>query len=154
MGIKVKQNSRNILRVMFDKSEKEIEAILIRNFQMIGEYCIGYARDSGLYTDRTGNLRSSIGYVITVNGKEIKKGGFDPSKNKGSDGIIGARDGYQAALRRAAELPHKYVLVVVAGMFYAEYVEKAGYDVLIATEIEAKDFARQLFNNLVSQTRK
>lgn len=154
MGIKVKQSSRNILRVMFNKADKEIEAIIIRNFQMIGEYCIGYARDSGLYTDRTGNLRSSIGYVIGLNGKEIKKGGFDASKNKGSDGVRGAMDGYQSALKRMAELPHKYVLVVVAGMFYAEYVEKAGYDVLIATEIEAKDFARQLFNQLASQIKR
>lgn len=153
MGIKARRSSKNIMRLMFDKANKNVEAVILRNLLIIGEYCIGYARDSGLYTDRTGNLRSSIGYVIALDGNEIGKGGFDSSLNRGKEGEDGARNGYEFALKKLARKRSKYVLIVVAGMFYAEYVEKAGYDVLIATEIEAKDFARQLFNQLASRIR-
>lgn len=139
---------------MFVKEAVEkSEQLIVRNLQTVGEYAIGFARDWGLYTDRTGNLRSSVGYIIAKNGKEIFKAGFDAAANSGTEGETGAREGYKYALELVKNHSGKYALIFVAGMFYAEYVEKAGYDVLIGTEIEAKEFARQLFSQISKQAK-
>ena len=48
-----------------DKAEERIYKLL----QRAGEEFVKIARNSGKYIDHTGNLRSSIGYVIAINGK-------------------------------------------------------------------------------------
>lgn len=88
----------------------------------IGEQFVNDARENGSYTDRTGNLRSSIGYVILKNGQQIGGGGFKggEGERKGNDVLNGAK----------ARYPVGYVLIVVAGMDYAAAVESKGRDVL------------------------
>jgi len=76
--------------------------------------------ETGFY-DHTANLRSSIGYVVTKNKRQVEKN----FKGKGT----GKRTGLSKALE-IAQQHNGYVLSVVAGMEYAVYVEAKGYDVI------------------------
>src|SRR4051812_26480539 len=75
-----------IIRPKFSKEDiRKIAAAraeLIRNaifqrLQFIGEQFIIDVRSTDTYKDRTGNLRSSTGYVILYNGQQIFGGGFE-----------------------------------------------------------------------------
>lgn len=107
---------------------------LINKLSYIGEGALRIAREQGSYTDRTGNLRNSTGYVIAVDGQVTTRAGFD-SKNE---------DGAAFAEQLARTTEGKAVLVVCAGMSYATYVSARGYDVLDSAEIEAKVLAEKL----------
>lgn len=96
------------------------------------------AEDS--WIDRTGNLRSSIGYLITMNGKPITQGGFKqttaPEGNGGEGQQVGATYASHIASIYAST---PLVLVIVAGMEYAVYVEaRENKDVLADTELWAR----------------
>lgn len=88
----------------------------------LGERVVKYAREHGSYTDRTGNLRNSIGYVVIQNGRVVKDG-FGSSEPQTKARAI--------ALDTARSLDgNKTYLVWVAGMEYAKYVEAKGFDVI------------------------
>ena len=86
--------------------------------------------------DQTGNLRSSIGYCICQNGQVTNSSGFKKVK-KGSEGTI---QGQKYLEEIASQYPDQYVLIIVAGMEYAVYVEAMeNKDVLASAEIFVKD---------------
>lgn len=88
----------------------------------LGERVVKYAREHGSYTDRTGNLRNSIGYVVIQYGRVVKDG-FESSEPQTKARTI--------ALDTARSLDgNKTYLVWVAGMEYAKYVEAKGFDVI------------------------
>lgn len=119
--------------------EKAIEARLIR----IGDKFVRDARTKADFTDRTGNLRSSIGYLLLANGK-LFKADFDQTK----DGVIGKATAQNYARELAAEsvqYSKGYVLIVVAGMEYAARVESHGYDVLTGSSIAATNELTKYF---------
>ena len=91
----------------------------------IGEDFVNKARSNNTYQDQTGNLRSSIGYVIAKNGKVLRR-----NYKQIGDGNKGVTDGLNLADKAAAEHPNGIVLIVTAGMEYGLYVESMGYDVL------------------------
>ena len=96
--------------------------------------------ETGFY-DHTGNLRSSIGYLIEENGKEYKK-----KFNKVADGDVGKDKGVESA-KKIAEQYNGLVLCVVAGMEYGLYVESKGYDVISSskpTRSEVEEFFKEL----------
>lgn len=69
------------IKVRFDLSdlEQELKSLddkVINKLVQTGEAAIQKAVKSGQYVNRTGNLRSSIGYVLAYNGKVIREGGF------------------------------------------------------------------------------
>mgnify|MGYP002623257390 CR=1 FL=1 len=117
---------------------------VLRTLQYIGERAITVARTTAMkgkdFTNQTGNLRSSIGYVVVYNGQIVQKSGF-ATVNEGS---TGSATGVSLAERLAREAERGYVLIVVAGMHYAKYVSAKGYDVLDSAEMTANDLARQL----------
>lgn len=108
--------------------------------QYVGESCVRHARNHGTYTDRTGNLRSSVGYVIGDNGKVVGRSEFRPVKESHE----GAKTGKEYAERLAAKFPQSIALIVVAGMSYAVHVQRKGYDVTISAELLAEQLLRQL----------
>lgn len=110
----------------------------IENLEFVGEACVAEARTAGSYTDRTGNLRSSVGYVISVDGDIRKKGGFESDKP-------GAEEGARYAESLVGQYPQGIVLIVVAGMNYAAYVSANGYNVLDSAELKAEDILKQIF---------
>ena len=91
----------------------------------IGKEFVNKARTNNTYQDQTGNLRSSIGYVIAKNGKVLRR-----NYKQIGDGNKGVTDGLNLADKAAAEHPNGIVLIVTAGMEYGLYVESMGYDVL------------------------
>ena len=117
-------------------STKQLEAQLIswaakneRKFitalSYIGEEFVNKARSINTYLDDTGNLRSSIGYVIAKNGIVIKR-----NYEQVGDGNEGVAEGLNLADEVAAQYPTATIVIVTAGMNYALPLESMGLDVL------------------------
>jgi len=149
MGIEPDFSRRSVLQLL-EQERLRMERVIIRNLQYVGENALTIARDSGDYTDQTGNLRSSVGYLVAIDGYVVETGGFDASENSGTDGEDGSDEGEKFALETLQKFSRGYVLIVVAGMMYAEYVEKRQYDVLAFTEVESKALAKELFESLAA----
>lgn len=136
------------VRAKLEADAKKIERIIILRLQYLGEECVNIARSLSTYTDQTGNLRNSIGYIIARNGvvvkdnfsktasvKKVSKKGKE-SRTKGSgDGV---KVGKELALEVLAGKRKGYALIVVAGMNYAHAVELKNFDVLTSAEQYAK----------------
>lgn len=115
-----------------NEHRKRIEEVVLLNLQRIGEEFVVQARDTDTYKDRTGNLRSSIGYVILRNGTQI-------TENFESRGGPNGVDTAKAVIDEAkAKFPHGFVLIGVAGMDYAAAVESRGLDVITSSSIQAE----------------
>lgn len=125
------------------------EEVIIYNFTYVGERCVTEARTSGSYTDRTGNLRGSVGYVVIKDGQVLRSGGFAPT-NGSEQGSKGITNGERFARSLAAEFPRGIVLVVVAGMSYASYVSARGYNVLDSAEQLAQKIVPQILAKIAT----
>ena len=112
---------------------KRMQDVLLRNFQYVGEQVLNKARSTNSYKDQTGNLRSSTGYVITVDGRVVYQSDFQTVK----DGKNGSEQGAAFARRIATKFPKGICLIVVAGMSYAIHVKNKGYDVIDSAELLA-----------------
>ena len=112
---------------------------IIRALSYLGESCVRAIRDRSAddsWYDRTGNLRSSIGYAVIEDGRKIIESAFPEVKATAKEG---AAAGKKMIDELAKEYARTYALVVVAGMEYAEYVEAMkNKDVLASTEVWAK----------------
>lgn len=131
------------LQEQFDRIEK----VLLNVVFYTGEAGLRVARLNGSYTDRSGNLRSSTGYVVVKDGRIIKTSSFDqvPSKQSSSGNKHnGSSEGKKFARKIISEFPNGIALVEVAGMNYAGYVSAKGYDVLDSAEDEVKRVFLQL----------
>lgn len=130
------------------KAEVERANMLtIRALSYLGEMCVIEAKDrpqESSWFDQSGNLRSSIGYIIVHNGKIIKYSGFNQVK-QGSDGI---KEGKGLATELAKQYTSGYALIVVAGMNYAELVEAMDSKVVLAS---AELFARNELPNMMAK---
>lgn len=109
-----------VVKVFNDLTEK-VEKTSLETLQFMGEQFVNLARVKGNYNDRTGNLRSSIGYIISENGK-ILDANFETSE-KGSDRNAGKRRAEDFAHDLAIQFPKQLMLIGVAGMEYAFWVE-------------------------------
>lgn len=129
---------------LLKKKIAELENAVVRRLEYIGMFCIAEARASDKYTDQTGNLRSSIGFSVLKNGKEVKSFGFELVKN----GQDGQKEGKEFLTEIAKGYNEGIVLIVVAGMNYAAYVEAKGLNVLASSEIKAKEVAKKMIEVL------
>ena len=93
------------------------------------------------YIDWTANLRSSIGYVVVCDGQVQRLSDFEPTKASASEG---SNSGRSYAERLAAGYPSGLVLIVVAGMNYAAYVQRKGYDVTASAELLAEKLLKEI----------
>lgn len=125
---------------------KRQERVLINTLMYIGEQCVNEARsyNGKAYTDQTGNLRSSVGYVVAVDGKIKATSRFEAIL----DGQDGTEAGKEYAKKLVAQYPQGAVLIVVAGMHYAKYVAAKGYNVLQSAELKAEVLVPQLLRQL------
>lgn len=135
---------------------QRLSIVVMRRLQYLGEQCITEARKNHSYKDQTGNLTSSIGYVIAVNGRVVSRSSFEAVtvtrtvKKHGkmititSTGTEGAKQGEAFAREVARQFPHDVVLIVVAGRKYAKYVAARGYNVLDSAEQLARRMILQL----------
>mgnify|MGYP006872978794 CR=1 FL=1 len=122
------------------------ERALIRTLSYVGERCVNEARayNGKAYTDQTGNLRSSVGYVVAVDGKIRSSSTFETVLN----GDEGGKTGKAYAKELVSKYPQGAVLIVVAGMNYAQYVSAKGYNVLSSAELLAEQLVPTLLKQL------
>ena len=135
MGITAK-GQNDVLRSMqqeIERNNKKIDTAL----RYSGEVGVSVARNHGSYTDRTGNLRSSVGYLVHSKGNSDEVAGFTGTSE-------GTNEGEKAIREVAAALSSEHALVMVAGMPYAENVERRGFDVLSQGALEAERTFKEL----------
>lgn len=120
---------------------QEMKADFIEELCVAGEQAVNAARMNGSYTDRTGNLRSSTGYVVVDDGRIVRMSGYEPVKPTATDGQPAGRS-YAEEL--AAQFSTGMVLILVAGMNYATYVHDRGYDVLTSAELIAEQLIKAI----------
>lgn len=147
MGLKPKFTDSQLKQVIAEKIARIETAILLR-LQRVGEQFVTDARLSGTYKDRTGNLRSSIGYVILKNGEQYSEGGFVQIKT----GVQGTSVGKSILNEAMLKFPKGYVLIVVAGMSYAAAVESRGRDVLTGSSQRAVINLKNAIERINSRT--
>lgn len=135
MGIKPTFSKADV-KAMFDDKFKRLDKVIIDRLQYIGETFVNNARLNGTYLDQTGNLRSSIGFIVMKNG-EVLVENFEASSN-GTDKQTGIATGKEYIRVLMSEKEKGYVLIVVAGMNYASAVESKNKDVLTSSAIIAK----------------
>ena len=143
-----KKQIHNVFEKLQERADEYILQLLIRT----GDKFITIARDEGQYDDWTGNLRSSIGYVIVKDGSIVGKD-FKLSEKEGTDKQTGKREGEQLAMDLVKTFTKGYVMIGVAGMKYAVFVEAMeNKDVLTNAANKAEDFIKKgsqlLFNRL------
>lgn len=100
-----------------DRAEEQIYKLILK----AGEEFVKYARKKGNYQDRTGNLRSSIGYVIVKDG-DILTENYELSE-EGSERYPGMREAKRLISDLIGVYSKGWVLIGVAAMPYAVYVE-------------------------------
>jgi hypothetical protein len=122
--------------------QKMINTAILMRLQYVGEQFIRNARQNANFKDQTGNLRSSIGYIVLENGKRVSGSTFD----KILDAKKGPVQGKSLIRQLRAEFSKGFVLIVVAGMEYAAAVESRGKDVLTASSIIAKNELKNALN--------
>lgn len=138
-----KFNKADIRRVIEEKIKQIDEAVLMA-LQRAGERFVKNARSTNTYKDQTGNLRSSIGYVILKNGAQIVDGGFVVYNTGGE----GARIGKKIIDQISKEYGTGYVLICIAGMDYAAAVESKGYDVITGSSKIAEADLKKAIGNI------
>ena len=117
---------------------------IIGVFEDVGLQCITEARDNGSYIDQTGNLRSSIGYAVVVDGRITSMQISEQVK----DGVAGKGEATAFLSRLASEHKTGICLIVVAGMNYAVYVEGRGKNVLTSAKLLADRLVPQMLEQL------
>ncbi|MFV0501720.1 MAG: hypothetical protein ACK5MH_09050 [Bacteroidales bacterium] len=147
MAIKMITQQKQIESYLKQCSE-QVHKETVRVLSYIGERCIIEARDRSQkesWIDRTGNLRSSVGYVIVANGEIVAMSDFK-QVNDGSEGIY---RGERYARTIAAWHRTGYALIVVAGMSYASFVEAMENKVVLASaETLAMKIVPEIMNEL------
>lgn len=150
MGVKMRTKMSEVDAYLQAGAER-VRMLTIRELAYLGEQCVTVARDRApelSWIDRTGNLRSSIGYIITHNGNIVQYSDFKQVKQ----GSEGPKVGKDLATEIAKKYSNEYVLVVVAGMNYAEYVEaRDNKDVLSTPELFAKKELPKMLEKLKKQ---
>ena len=127
------------LRQMFIEVDQFIDraiSLYVDTFDFVGQKIIIHAKESGNYQNHTFRLRGSIGYLVALDGRIIKSGGFE-----GEGGEQGRKVATEFIQGEGVEL------ICVAGMSYARYVEAKNYNVLTSAE----HFAEQIIPEILKQ---
>ena len=123
-----------------DKKEK----VIINTLNYVGKTAVNVARSGHKYIDQTGNLTSSIGYMVIKDGTVVTESSFPTEKG----GSIGKSTGKSFIHSLVGEYPNGIYLIVVAGMKYAAYVEAIGLDVLTSAELIAERLVPEMLTKL------
>lgn len=150
MGVRLTSKLDEIHKVLLNEAVR-VEKLTVRALAYLGEQCVRRIRDrpgGKSWFDQSGNLRSSVGYVIARNGSIIQYSDFNQVK-QGSQGVKVGKDLAEELARRYS---NDYVLVIVAGMNYAKYVEAMdNKDVLASTELWAIEQVPKMLEKLKKQ---
>jgi hypothetical protein len=145
MGISAKFDSGDV-SAKVEAFQGQLNKAILLMLQYLGENLVKYARAQHNYTDQTGNLTNSIGYVVVRNGKPVFFGGLN-QPGEGKDA------GYSLAMQMAERSKSAFSLIIVAGMNYAAYVEAIGYNVILPAELKAKTEFPAMMEKLIKQAK-
>ena len=151
MGIKAQFTMSDVERYI-DTFLAAVEEKQVVRLQQLGEICVNYAKNVPLgqgFEDQTGNLRSSIGYVVFVDGFAVH-GKYEqaPAKHPGLGDVYNGAEVGRALAERVGKETTGVSLVVTAGMEYATYVEAKGRDVLTGAELLAEKLLPDMIRRL------
>lgn len=141
--LKANWNRADVEKLVRQQLERMDRAVLMA-LQRAGEGFIADARSVNTYQNQTGNLRSSIGYIILKNGEPVYSA-FPGDKQEGKN------QGREAVAEIAQSHARGYVLIVVAGMDYAAAVESKGYDVLTGSAPAAEAMLKKAIERIKSK---
>ena len=144
MAIIVNNTKYADIKLNLEAKSEKVRKMIITQLCYIGEQAITYARNNhpGNWGDRTGHLRSSIGYMVLEDGKSI----FESAQYQTQEGETAKR---KLLTKLKGEYPQGLVLIVCAGMNYAYYVEAIyNKDVLTGANLLAKQLAQQLLSTM------
>ena len=148
MPAEVKFSAKRIRERINDAIERR-KAALIAQLFYIGEECLANARANHLYLNQTGNLCSSIGYCVIVDGQIVHEGEWRETAGLQGDGKDGMQKGMEYLHNLATEQPTEGItFLMVAGMPYAQYVEAMSLDVLDTSEQMAKAKIKSMIDRL------
>lgn len=131
MGLRATFTKADIRKALRENFQNKLYLIFLHGLRLVGEKAVAYARSINTYMDQTGNLRSSVGYIIYHDGRQLER-----NFRQVLEGSEGVTEGEKHATRKVPK--RGFALVVVAGMDYAVAVQAKGYDVLDGAEIEAE----------------
>ena len=90
------KTSKEDINAYIERRVLLMKQAMIRKMMVVGEKVINQARTSGNYKDQTGNLRSSVGYVIISDGIIIQESSFEVV-GKGVEGSKSGKDPYRCS---------------------------------------------------------
>ncbi len=152
-GVIVSKTDMRKLRDTLNRKVTEIRDDLIQMLCYIGEECVKVARENGSYSDITGNLRSSIGYVVLYDGQVVQESEGKMYKGRKGNGAAGVPAAQSLLSKLKAQFPWGLVLIVCAGMKYAAYVESVrGKDVLTSAELRSDQLVKSLLGKLTKSS--
>jgi len=146
MALKLKDKQK--LNKYILNQGKVIERALIYRLSALLADLENHAKLSAGYDDDTSNLRSSIGGVVLNNGIPVHWKGFT-SINRAMEGPVVGKD---LAKQLIASNKDGIVLILVAGMEYATYVENYyNLNVLKQSELRMNRELPKILNKLKSK---
>lgn len=135
------KNKAEINKYILDYGVR-IEKALIYQLEYLVADLENHAKLSAGYKDRTANLKSSIGGVVLKNGTPISYKGFDGRP-------VGVKTGNEFINTLIRQFTSGYVLILVAGMDYATFVENYhGLNVLKKSEMRMMSELPKMLNQL------
>lgn len=118
---------------------------MVSDLYEIGLSAVNAIRQNHAYKDQTGNLTSSVGCAVVVEGEIMQISDFESIKPTGAQG---SQDGKAYIQSLASQFPTGITLIVVAGMNYAAYVERRGIGGMTGGELFAKQAVEDLLLEL------
>lgn len=152
MGIEAKFD-REEIRAYLEKELRRHQTQIVEMLNYVGQTVVNEIRTSHIsnWTDQTGNLRSSIGYVVLLDGVPQARSNFErvDGPKRGETGEDGAAEGGEYIDSLVPLYREGIALIVVAGMEYASYVEKLKNKTVLAQgEIEARNLVSAMIEKL------
>jgi len=132
MPTKAKFNLDEVFKGLTDAVDKIVDLYLLCLKSALID-TVTAAKNLDTYKNQTGNLRSSIGYVIYNKGQKVAEYFERVIGPKGAEADTadhGTAAGLKVATEAAEQYPDKIVGVIVAGEDYALAVESKGFDVI------------------------
>jgi len=130
-------------------NQKIMDTIIEEKLHKIGMDGVKYAIEHHVFKNRTYNLQDSYGYAIYRNGAMV---GDPVILDKKATVAIKGMYGYDECVKKLNEFKPEssaWTLVVMAGMYYASYVEEYyGLDVLENSYMHAQERANGEFKNI------
>lgn len=145
MAIKAPQNMTNDIELALRKKlADELDEIVLGLYE-IGLSAVNTIRQNHSYKDQTGNLTSSVGCAVVVDGDIMQISDFDTISSTGEEGSKAGKAYVQSL---ASQFPDGVTLIIVAGMNYAAYVERRGIGGMTGGELFAKQAVEDLLLEL------